>query len=312
MDKIKIAAVVGPTASGKTRLAVELARLHNGEIVSADSMQIYKYMDIGTAKPTEEERKEIPHHLMDFLEPDRKFSVADYVKAASETITDIHSRGKLPIIAGGTGLYVDSLIQNIQFGEETRDEALREQLAETGEKQGGEALLTILREFDPELANTLHPNNIGRIIRGIEVYKTTGKTMTQRQKESRSVPSPYDCLYIGLTCKDRQILYDRIDRRVDRMIEDGLLKETEALIQMGFSDTAIQAIGYKEMFGFLYHTCTMDEAVAHLKQQTRRYAKRQLTWFRKNPEIHWIETDDGCFERILKQTEKIMEFIVNQ
>ena len=227
MEKIFIVVVCGATASGKTRLAIDLAKRFDGEIVSADSMQIYKKLNIASAKPDEEEKQGIPHHLMDFLEPVTPFSVADYVPMARKVIEDIHSRGKLPIICGGTGLYINSLVDNIEFDNTGSDPAFREEMKKLAEEQGNGAVLEKLREIDPESAARLHENNLSRVIRALEVYRISGKTMTQVQAESRMNPSPYEPCMMMIDYEDREVLYERIDRRVDIMIESGLLEEAE-------------------------------------------------------------------------------------
>ena len=289
---IPVVAIVGPTASGKSALAVELARFFNGEVVSADSKQIYRYMSVGTAVPTEEERAGIPHHLLQFLNPDRGFSVAEYVELARKIIFDIHARGKLPVLAGGTGLYVNSLLDNITFFDTKSDPALRRELEQTAAEKGNQYLLDQLKGFDPQLAQRLHPNNLGRIIRGIEVYRLTGIAMSEYQKASRQHASPYHCCMIGLNYRDRKILYQRIDQRVEKMMETGLLEEIQELIRRGYSQTAAQAIGYKEFFDYLQGNGTLEEAVARVQQESRRYAKRQLTWFRRDKRVNWLYIDD--------------------
>ncbi len=290
--QIPVVAVVGPTASGKSALAVELARAWNGEIVSADSKQIYRYMSVGTAVPTLKERGGIPHHLLQFLNPDETFSVAEYVQLAEEAIRDIDSRKKLPFLVGGTGLYVRSLLDHITFFENKSDPELRQELEKTAMEKGNQFLLDMLRSFDPQLAQNLHPNNLGRIIRGIEAYRLTGIPMSEQQKASRQNPSPYDCCMIGLTFRDRQLLYQRIDQRVEKMMENGLLKEIQELIHKGYSQTAAQAIGYKEFFDYLQGKNTLEDAVCRVQQESRRYAKRQLTWFRKDEKVNWLYIDD--------------------
>ena len=292
MKKIPVIAVVGPTASGKTKLAIEICKRHNGEVISADSMQIYRYMSIGTAKPDEEEMEGIPHHLMDFVTPGESFSVAKYVQLAREKIEDIHSRGKLPVVAGGTGLYVDSLLGNIQFSDSKGDEAIREELSRIAAEKSPQVLWDMLNEIDPDTAQTLHPNNVWRVIRAIEVYRLTGKTMKETQEESRRLPSPYNSLLIGMNYRDRAVLYDRVNRRVDIMMEKGLLDELKMLLDMGFTGTARQAIGYKELMPYIEGAVPLDVCVDTLKQESRRYAKRQLTWFRRNEKINWIYGDD--------------------
>ncbi|MDD3192293.1 MAG: tRNA (adenosine(37)-N6)-dimethylallyltransferase MiaA [Oscillospiraceae bacterium] len=307
-QRIPLVAVVGPTASGKSAVAVDLAHRFDGEVVSADSKQIYRYMTVGTAAPTEKEMEGVPHHLLQFLNPDETFSVADYVELASKTIREIHARGKLPILAGGTGLYISSLLDNITFFETKSDPALRHQLEQTAKEKGNQYLLEQLRVFDPLLAQNLHPNNLGRIIRGIEAYRLTGIPMSEHQKASRQNPPPYECCMIGLNFKDRQRLYRRIDYRVERMLENGLLEEIQALVRMGYSHTAAQAIGYKEFFGCLAGNGTQEAAVAQVQQESRRYAKRQLTWFRRDGRVNWLYIDDfGDYNDLVKQAALLVE-----
>ena len=303
-NRTRLIVVAGPTASGKTSLSIELAKKYNGEIVSADSMQIYKGMDIATAKPTKEEMQGIPHHLIDFLSPTESFSVSEYVTLAKGAIDDITKRGKLPILCGGTGLYVRSLVENVKFSEEKTDKKLREELNERYKNEGGEVLLKELAQFDEETAKTLHPNNSKRIIRAIEIYKTTGITMSQHIKNSKNEPSPYDLTAIGITYADRQKLYDRINLRVDIMMKNGLLKETKDFYSRYNSNTASAAIGYKELKPYLDGEVTLEAAVEKLKQETRHYAKRQLTWFRRDEYINWIEADK-CTDIFAKACEII-------
>ncbi len=292
MGKIPLVAVVGPTASGKTRLAVDLALQFHGEVVSADSKQIYRYMSIGTAAPTEAEKKGIPHHLLQFLDPDQPFSVADYVALAKTVIQQIHARGNLPVVVGGTGLYVHSLLDNVTFFDAKGDPALRRELETIAQQKGGQYLLDQLAKVDPPLANALHPNDLGRIIRGIEAYRLTGIPLSEQKKASRQNPPPYECCVIGLNFRDRQTLYRRIDQRVEQMMADGLLDEIQNLIRFGYSQTAAQAIGYKEFFDYLDGKCPLEEAVQHVQQESRRYAKRQLTWFRRDKRVNWLYIDD--------------------
>lgn len=300
MEKIPVLAVVGPTASGKTALSVELAKHLGGEIVSADSMQIYKGMDIASAKPTETEKQGIPHHMMDFLSPETPYSVAEYVKAARACILDIHKRQKLPILVGGTGLYVDSLLTDTQFIETETDFKLRERLEAEFDALGGEKMLEKLSEFDRDTAARLHPNNRKRIIRAFEVYSLTGKTMTEALASSREKPSPFVPKYIGIAFENREILYDRINRRVDEMLKNGLLEETREFYE-GTPDTAAQAIGYKELKPYLDGVLPLEDAVENLKRATRNYAKRQITWFKRNPHIHWIYADTCSHDSLLAQ-----------
>ncbi len=303
----KIIAVVGPTASGKTALAVEIAKRFDGEVVSCDSMQIYKYMDIGTAKATAREQAIVPHHMIDFAEPDEKFSVADFVRLARECIDEVHSRGKLPILAGGTGLYMDSVIENIEFADFGSDQGFRENMHKMAETDGNDAVHALLAEKDPEAAEKIHPNNIRRVIRALEVCHLTGKTFTQVNKESRR-QAMYDALILGIDA-ERQVLYDRINLRVDKMLDEGLLAEVRKLYDMGISrdTTAMQAIGYKELIEYFDGKATLEEAIEKIKMESRRYAKRQLTWFRRNSNIHWVSIGEENW--IEKVCEKCFTFL---
>ena len=310
--KPRVLAVVGCTASGKTSLAVELARRLDGEIVSCDSMQIYKGMNIGTATPDESERCGIPHHLMDFVDPTdpRGYSCADYVKDAREAVTDILNRGKLPILCGGTGLYLDAFLRGGSFEVTDSDPTLRAELCALAEEEGNQALHAILVELDPEAAAAIHPNNRKRVVRAIEICKTTGRKKSDLDRESRVPACPYDATVIGLRYESRQLLYNRIDRRVDIMLEQGLVEETRRLRDMGIFEicrTAAQAIGYKELFPYLDGEASLAECTEVLKMATRRYAKRQVTWFAAKPYVEWITCDtlsDG--EPIVKSFEDIV------
>ena len=294
--------ILGPTASGKTRLGVAMAKALQGEVISADSMQMYKRMNIATAKPTVEEMDGIPHHLMDFLEPDQNFSVAEYAALARSCISQVAARGHLPILVGGTGLYINTVVDNITFSQAPSDEAYREQLRCLARKEGVLAVYSQLQQVDPESAAAIHPNNLGRVIRALEVFHTTGITMTEQRRRSRLIPSPYQLSMIGLCCRDRQKLYDRIDRRVDEMVRQGLLEEAEEMLERGLSVTAAQAIGYKELKGYFAGEESLDTALERIRQESRRYAKRQLTWFRRDQRIHWLETDLlGDFEHLLER-----------
>lgn len=306
MSKTKVLAVVGPTASGKTALAVGLAKFFNGEIISADSMQIYKDMQIATAKPDATEMDGIKHHLMDFLGTDKVYSVGQYVLDAQKVIEDIVSRGKLPIICGGTGLYIDSLLKGINFTENSSDDNIRYELNELADDKGLDYLLDVLREFDSAAADRLSvERNKKRIIRAIEFYRVTGKTITQQNIESTAYSARYDSLIIGLTAVDRQFLYDRINRRVDLMIEKGLLSEAEQVINSNLSDTSSKAIGYKEFIPYFQGEESLDTCIEKLKTDTRRYAKRQLTWFRRNENINWINIDE------FSSMEHILDFVID-
>lgn len=286
----KVVVITGPTATGKTKLAVALAKEFDGEIVSADSMQLYRRMDIGTAKVTPEETEGVAHHMIDIAEPWESYSVSRYVEDAAKCVDGILARGRLPIIAGGTNLYIDSLISGRDFADNECDNALRQELDREYDALGGEKMLETLRGFDPERAAKLHPADRRRIIRAIEVYRLTGKTITQHDLETRLRPPRYDAATIALDFEDRAALYERIDRRVDQMVAQGLFAEVEGLIKSGLSDecTAMQAIGYKEPAAFLRGEITKAEAIELIKRESRRYAKRQLTWLRRNEAVFWI------------------------
>ncbi len=308
MEKIFIVVVCGATASGKTRLAIDLAKRFNGEVVSADSMQIYKKLDIASAKPTEEEKDGIVHHLMDFLEPTEPFSVADYVPMARDIIKNIHSRGKLPIICGGTGLYINSLVDNIEFDDTGSDPLFREEMKRLAAEHGNGFVLEKLREVDPESAERLHENNLSRIIRALEVYHISGKTMTEVQAESRRNPSPYEPCMMMIDYEDREVLYERIDKRVDIMIENGLLEEAREFFTHDNYVTAAQAIGYKELKPYFDGEAELSECIEKLKRETRRYAKRQMTWFRKDMRINRIFSSKSTnYEKILEIAENLVK-----
>lgn len=287
-----VLAVCGPTASGKTWLGVELALHYGGEVISADSMQIYKGMDIASAKPTAEEMRGIPHHLIDFLDMGTAFSAADYVALANEKIEEVLGRGKLPIIVGGTGLYIDSLLNNVKFSEAKEDPEYRRSLNEFAERNGNAALYDKLIEADPEAAENIHMNNLVRVIRALEVIRVTGRKFSELKAESRLEESPYNSLIIGLNAADRNVLYNRIDVRVDDMVERGLVEEARDLWRTGKMKTAANAIGYKELIPYFENVASLEQCIDKIKQESRRYAKRQLTWFRRNERIHWIIIED--------------------
>jgi tRNA dimethylallyltransferase len=287
-QKEKLLVVIGPTAVGKTNLSIELAKRFNGEIISGDSMQIYKGMDIGTAKITEEEMEGIPHHLIDIKQPEESFSVAEFQELVRSKITEITSRKKLPMIVGGTGLYIQSVLYDYQFTEAASDHEFRMKLEQMAEEKGNEELHQKLKEVDPDSAERIHPNNLRRVIRALEIYHCTGKTMSDYQQEQQP-ELLYDTCLIGLTM-DRELLYNRINQRVDIMMEQGLLQEVKDLYVRGISDCqSIQAIGYKELYDYFDGRVTMEDAVENLKQNSRRYAKRQLTWFRNKMDVKWFE-----------------------
>ena len=304
----KVFVVLGPTASGKSALSVELAKDINGEIISADSMQIYKYMDIGTAKVTPEEMQGIKHYMINEVSPDEDFSVAKFKDKAEIYLEEIQSKGKTPIIAGGTGLYINSLIYNIDFAETPMDTKWREQLSQEAEEKGIEVLFDRLKEIDFETWQRLHLNDRKRIIRAIEVYYQTGITMSEQIKRSRVVPPKYDFCLIGLKV-ERELLYDRINKRVDRMFEKGLVDEVNRLVDMGYDKNtiAMQALGYKEVLAYLKGNISFDEAVYLIKRDSRRYAKRQMTWFRRLENVNWVDvTEDDTSVTLLKKTRKLL------
>ncbi len=300
-NKIPLIAVVGPTASGKTELSVNLAKKLNAHIVSADSMQIYKSMHIASAAPDETEMNGVPHHLFEFLEYGENFSVADYIKLANEKIKDLSAEKNRVMLVGGTGLYVNSLIDNVTFTEQETDEALRQKLSDEYDQIGGEKMLEKLASFDKESAERIHPNNKKRVIRAFEIYLSSGKTMSEQLIDSKKEPSPYEPFIIGVTYSDRETLYSRIEKRVDIMLERGLLEEAKRAFSSAKQGTAVQAIGHKEFFPFFEGKISLEEAVETLKTETKRYAKRQLTWFRRDERIHWIykdKTDDVLTEAL--------------
>lgn len=305
----KIIAVAGPTASGKSALALELCKRLDGELISLDSMQIYRGLDIGTAKPTKAEQAEVRHHMIDICEPTENFSVAEFVERAHKVIADVQSRGKKAVLCGGTGLYLDTVLGRLDFGEIESDEKLRGELIAFAEKNGAEALHERLREIDPQASEKIHKNNVRRVARAIEIYELTGKTKTEHDREAIS-DSPYESLIIGLDYDDREVLYSRINRRVDAMIEAGLEGEVRSLVSRGLlsaESTAGQAIGYKEMLGYIAGDCSLGDAVEKIKLGTRRYAKRQLTWLRRNPSINWLYPDKlGDFQSLVGEAEKII------
>jgi tRNA dimethylallyltransferase len=291
-ERLFLPVVAGPTASGKTALAVQLAKRINGEVVSADSMQIYYNLQIGTARPDEQEMMGIPHHLMGFLPLSERYSVAHYVEDARRAISEIYSRGKQPLMCGGTGLYIDAVVDNLRFSDEQGNPEFREHLRKRAEKEGAEVLLEELRVIDPQTAQKLHPNNLGRIIRALELYRNTGITMSEQIRRSRQKQSPYKHCIIVLDCRNREFLYDRINRRVDDMMKAGLLEEARYVVSLPVAPTAKQAIGYKEFVPYFEGAISLEQAVNNLKQATRRYAKRQLSWFRRRRDAHFIFIDD--------------------
>ncbi len=308
--KTKIVAIVGPTASGKSSLALELARRNNGEIISCDSMQIYKKMNIGTAKPTEDELTEVRHHLVDVVEPTENFSCEDYVHYATEAIENCASRGKLPIVCGGTGLYLEALLRGGNSAPSVESTEIREMLSERAKKEGISALYEELRAVDSESAEAIHPNNEKRVIRALEIYLACGRTKSELDRLSKSFESPFEATVICLCYLNRELLYSRIEQRVDMMLAEGLLDETKELMKIGVfeqNSTAAQAIGYKELFGYLAGKQTYEEAINDLKTSTRRYAKRQMTWFRAKGYVIplYADTESGmrAFDDIVTEAE---------
>lgn len=289
--KPKVIVICGPTASGKTSLSIAVAKAIGGEIISADSMQIYRYMDIGTAKVTKEEAQGIPHYLIDVIEPDERYSVADYKIAAEQAIQTILDKGKVPIIVGGTGLYVDALIYGIEYPEIEFDAAYRQQLEKQVEEQGLEALYKQAQEIDPEACSKISQNDQKRILRILEIFHATGKNKTWHEMESRKKGVPYDYHVYALDM-ERSLLYERINRRVDSMLEKGLLQEVKTLLDTYTEfPTAMQGLGYKEVVEYIKGNCNEQEMKETIQQESRRYAKRQLTWFRKNKQTIWLTTN---------------------
>lgn len=303
--KPKVIVICGPTASGKTALSIELAKKINGEIVSADSMQIYKEMDIGSAKPTKEEKQGIKHYMMDIVLPKQRYSVAEYKKQAEQAIQEILEKGKIPIIVGGTGLYVNSLIYGIEYPDTKIDEAYRKQLEEIVQKEGLQKLYEQAKAIDPQAMLTISPNDKKRIIRVLEIYKETGKTKTEQEIESKKNGVKYDYFVFAIHM-EREMLYERINKRVEIMLEQGLIQEVQNLIDKYEEyPTAMQALGYKEIKEYLETKISKEEAIEKIKQETRHYAKRQLTWFRKNKEAIWLDANkkiEDNMENILKIT----------
>lgn len=291
--KEKLIVLVGPTACGKTDMGIRLAKKINGEIISADSMQIYKYMNIGTAKPTVEEMDEIAHYMIDNIKPDEEFSVALFRELSQKYIEDILSKGKRPIVVGGTGLYVNSLTKPWNFSKTEPNEALRQELESLAKEKGAYYLHESLREVDPVSAKNIHPNNIKRVIRALEVYKTSGKAKSQLDQESMKNEVQYEPILLGLSM-ERSTLYTRIELRIDKMIEAGLVEEVRSLLDMGYREdlVSMQGLGYKEIIKYLKGQCTLEEAIEILKRDTRHFAKRQLTWFRRDERIKWFKIED--------------------
>ena len=308
-QKGKLLVIIGPTAVGKTKLSIEMAKRFNGEIISGDSMQVYKEMDIGTAKIKEEEKEGIPHYLIDIKEPDEPFSAAEFQELANTMILDIQSRDKLPIIVGGTGLYIQSVIYDYHFSEAPSDPDYRTMLEQRAESEGIESIFAELKEVDPESAERIHPNNTRRVIRALEIHHCTGHTMSEQLKDQPN-ELKYDTCIIGLTM-DREQLYARINHRVDLMVEEGLVAEVQDFYQQGLTDCqSIQAIGYKELYDFFNGKTSENEAIENLKQNSRRYAKRQLTWFRNKMDVSWFDVTN--LDGFSKKIDEITEFIAGK
>ena len=304
--KKKAIVVVGATASGKTALGVHIAKRFNGEVISADSMQIYKRMDIATAKPTIEEMDGIKHHLIDFIDVQSQYSVSNYCDDAKDVFDKIIENDKLPVIVGGTGLYIDSFLSNTKFLEAASSDNTRKELLLEAEKNGIESLYEQLKVIDPDAAKNIHPNNTVRVVRALEIYRTTGKTLTEQNKLSHAVESDIEPLYIGINYADRENLYSRINLRVDLMLEAGLLEEAKDFFKMNPSKTAFNAIGYKELKPFIDGDLAFDVCVENLKRETRRYAKRQITWFKRNKNINWVYADKLSKEELFETVDNLI------
>lgn len=307
MSKRPLIVLTGPTAVGKTALSIRLAKALDGEIISADSMQVYRGMDIGSAKVTKKEMDGVRHHLIDVLEPEEDFNVAAFQRMAKEALEEIYSRGKLPIVAGGTGFYIQALLHDIDFRDDTGEGPIRKELEKLAVEKGAEYLHSLLQQADPQSADQIHPNNIKRVVRALEYFRQTGEPFSLHNQRERERCSPYHFLYYVI-CSDRKNLYERIDRRVDAMMADGLLGEVQALKKRGVKRgmTSMQGLGYKEILDYLDGTCSLEEAVYVLKRDTRHFAKRQITWFRREREVRWLKLEDfgGDLDRVLQ---KILE-----
>ncbi len=305
--KLSLLVIAGPTASGKTALGIALAKEFDGEVISADSMQIYKGLDVATAKPTAEEKDGIPHHLISIIDMDSEFSVADYAKLAKEKITEISARGKLPILVGGTGLYINSLIDDVNFDNAETDGSVRKKLAEEAELLGIEKLYERLKAVDPETAAIVPVQNTVRIIRALEIYELTGIKFSEYKKMNKGTECPYDLCMIGLNYADRQKLYDRINQRVTVMYENGMVDECRAVFENERLGTVCQAIGYKELIPYFKNEADLESCLDKIRQSSRRYAKRQLTWFRRDERINWVNMDEiNNFDKIIEICKKIV------
>lgn len=307
MEKIKVYTICGPTASGKSALGVEIAKRINGEIVSADSIQIYKYVDIASAKPTKEEMQGIKHHLIDYVEPYENYSVSRFVEDANKCIDEIVSRNKIPIIVGGTGLYIDTLINNIKLLDDSFSEEVRKELQERLQKEGIEKLYEQLQKIDFEASKKIHPNNAVKVLRALEIYYSSGKTLTEQNEQSLSEESRFDNTSICLVPKNREFLYERINKRVDMMLQNGLVDEAERFFNMNYGNTSAQAIGYKELKPYFDNELSLEECVENLKKATRHYAKRQMTWFRRNENNVYFYIDS--YNDVYSLADDVMKYI---
>ena len=298
--------LTGPTAVGKTELSISLAKSIGGEIISADSMQVYKYMDIGTAKIRPEETQGVPHHLIDILEPDVAFNVAMFKELAKNAMKEIYERGHIPIVVGGTGFYIQALLYDIDFTEEEDDTSIRKELESLVNEKGGPYLHELLQKVDPESARQIHANNLKRVIRALEYYRMHGEKISVHNAEERQKKSPYDFMYFVLT-HERKVLYDRIEKRIDKMIKEGLISEVDNLLKKGYDSSLVsmQGLGYKEFIPYLKGECSLDEAVYILKRDTRHFAKRQLTWFRRERDVRWLD------KSLVSSEEEILKEILN-
>ena len=305
--KKKAIVVVGATASGKTSLGVHIAKSFGGQVISSDSMQIYKNLSVSTAKPTEEEMDGVKHHLIDFVDVNEQYSVSAYCKDARKVFDKLTDDGVLPVFVGGTGLYIDSFLSNTQFFETASDETIRIHLQNELQEKGIEVLYKELLKIDPDACEKIHPNNTVRVLRALEVYRLTGKTISQQTRESHSVESDIEPLYIGISYEDREILYNRINRRVDLMLENGLLEEAESFFKMNPSKTAVNSIGCKELRPYLEGNKSLEECVDNLKKETRHYAKRQITWFKRNKNINWFYADKMSITELYSAVDELIK-----
>ena len=310
MEKIPVIVIVGPTASGKTALSIDLAKHFDCEIVSFDSMQVYKELSVSTAKPSVDEMDGVVHHLIDCISVSEEFSVASFCEKATQIVNDIVLRGKIPLLVGGTGLYIDSFINNIDFSVNNKNNEIRKMIDEKESLLGASGLYELLLEVDEQSAKEIHPNNIKRVKRALEMYYATGKTKSEQLADSKKNASPYKPIYIGINYENREKLYERINCRVDNMISNGILDEVKNFYKINASKTALQAIGCKEFKDYLDGNDTLENSIERLKQETRRYAKRQITWFNRNKEINWFYPDKMDYKEILSNCIKLVEGVI--